>query len=308
MMNDIPRRQDEPLQIERLAAQRQLYQDAKKLQVAATVLVVPFPIIWPLIVGLSPSLAPFAAIWGISASLLDAIFFSPTVNNLKRNAARIQEEFDCYVLSLRWHDLHSGAKPEPEIVRRASNRFFQTGGDREKLSGWYPAIVGRLRLSLARIACQRASCWWDADLRRRYSRVVLVALVSVTLASLVIGISAGFTLAQYVQAVIAPLMPLAILSVKQWTENMSAARSLDDLRSHAESVWQKGLSGARDEELEAEARDLQCEIFSHRMSAPLIFDWIYYRLRNDQEELMNVGAEALVVEALAAEGEGYTPS
>src|SRR5690606_289332 len=105
-------------------------------------------------------------------------------------------------------------------------------------------------------------------------------------------------LAEFIQAVIAPLLPLIIFCIKQLNENMSAAKSVDDLRSHAEAVWKKGLAGVSDEELTTESRDLQCEIFSHRQSAPLIFDWVYHSLRNDQEELMNVGAEALVAEAL----------
>jgi len=108
--------------------------------------------------------------------------------------------------------------------------------------------------------------------------------VIVTLASVAIGISADFTLGRFVQAVLAPLLPLIIFCTKQWTENMSAAKSADDLRAHAEEVWKKGLSGAPDEELEKESQDLQCEIFSHRKSAPLVFDWVYYRLRSDQEE------------------------
>lgn len=42
------------------------------------------------------------------------------------------------------------------------------------------------------------------------------------------------------------------------------------------------------------SRELQDAIYNHRVSSPLIFDWIYNRLRSQMEERMNAGAQELV--------------
>lgn len=54
------------------------------------------------------------------------------------------------------------------------------------------------------------------------------------------------------------------------------------------------------DELTIESRELQDEIYDCRCKNPLIFDWIYDRLKRDHEVQMNIGAEALVAEAKAA--------
>ena len=42
--------------------------------------------------------------------------------------------------------------------------------------------------------------------------------------------------------------------------------------------------------------NLQNEIYDHRRSAPFVFDWVYKKLKNKDEELMNKNAETLVKE------------
>jgi hypothetical protein len=42
------------------------------------------------------------------------------------------------------------------------------------------------------------------------------------------------------------------------------------------------------------------EIYERRRTNPLIFDWIYYRLRDEQEQQANQAADELVLEALGS--------
>jgi SMODS-associating 4TM effector domain len=62
-------------------------------------------------------------------------------------------------------------------------------------------------------------------------------------------------------------------------------------------MWAEILTGASDENVTRESRELQDEIFDHRRRNPLIFDWIYNLLRDGQEEQMNRAAAGLIEEA-----------
>ncbi len=298
MSNGIAERQNESHEIDKLAAQRQLYSDAKNIQLSQLFLSVPASLIWPVFVVLAPSVAIYSAIWGIAITVLDNFVLSRKVSNLRLTAARIQESFDCYVMSIGWHSLHSGREPGREVIQTASKRFQLSKGDRELLKTWYPEKVDEIPLPLARIVCQRASCWWDGELRRRFSYYASVITAGILLISIIIGVSANFTLAQYVMAIVMPFLPVVIFAWRQITENLDAARSIDNLREHSENIWKDAITrklNSRD--LDKESRDLQCEIFTHRKNAPLIFDWLYFRLRSSHEETMNIGADDLVAEA-----------
>lgn len=54
------------------------------------------------------------------------------------------------------------------------------------LKDWYPKEVAALALPLARLVCQRANCWWDANLRRKYANWLLAILIVTFVAVLAI--------------------------------------------------------------------------------------------------------------------------
>ena len=56
-------------------------------------------------------------------------------------------------------------------------------------------------------------------------------------------------------------------------------------------------SGASYAELTTAARTLQDAIYRHRASNPLVFDWLYNRLRKRNEDLTRHAADKFVVEA-----------
>ncbi|MBD1212654.1 MAG: hypothetical protein H9534_07925 [Dolichospermum circinale Clear-D4] len=63
-MNNIPQEQNIPHQLERLAAQRQLYSDAKNIQNINIILSIPSVIIWSILIVFFPGLQIYAALWG----------------------------------------------------------------------------------------------------------------------------------------------------------------------------------------------------------------------------------------------------
>ncbi|MBC8461192.1 MAG: hypothetical protein H8D67_24675, partial [Deltaproteobacteria bacterium] len=89
------------------------------------------------------------------------------------------------------------------------------------------------------------------------------------------------------------------LGIRQYKEHDITADNLDNLKENTEYLWEQAINKKiTPEKLTIKSRALQDEIYNHRCTNPLIFDWIYRRLRNANEEQMNKAADVLVNEAL----------
>jgi len=292
-MNQIPAVQATEKQLERLRAQRALYSRAKTLLGIHVIVSVPFAALWSILGVFYSQTKVYAAVWGIAVVLLDIGFFTPRQRTLKAKAAKIQEAFDCDVLSLDWRCIHAGNRPDPEDIVYWSHRAVPDA----KLKDWYPPAIGQLPLPLARAVCQRANCWWDAELRRRYAAVCIAVVAAVLLITVIAGIIGHFQVEQWILTGVVPLVPVFMLGLRQSIEQRDSADRLDALRRHAEKMWAEILAGAPEDRLTHESRELQDEIHDNRRRNPLIFDWMYNLLRTGQEAQMNRAAEDLIEEA-----------
>ncbi|WP_338431284.1 S-4TM family putative pore-forming effector [Synechococcus elongatus] len=298
-MHNIPQEQNTQRRLELLAAQRQLYSDAKNLQMVSVIISVPVVITWSILVALFPLLAVYSALWGIIATFLELLFFSRLQKTTQEKAAKIQQIFDCEVLQFNWASLNCGVRVEPETIIDASNRYKRKNPNFSKLQDWYPVSVGQLPIHQARIICQRSNVWWDAQLRRRYSKWILFILFSLAVIVLLIGLIGGLTLEKFLLAVLAPLTPAFVFGLRQYMEHNEAAVRVDRLRENAEALVQEVASRRfTPQDLERESYSLQTQIYDNRRCSPLILDWLYSRLRNEDEEKMNKGAESLIQEFL----------
>jgi hypothetical protein len=296
-MNSIPQEQNAYRRLDLLAAQRQLYSDAKSLQMISVIISVPVVIVWSILVALFPLLAVYAGLWGIIVTFLELLVFSRLQKTTQEKAARVQQIFDCEVLQFNWTSLNCGIRVEPETIVDASNRFKRKNPNCSNLQDWYPISVGRLPIFQARIICQRSNVWWDSQLRRRYSSWIVIILVALTTTVLLIGLIGGLTLEKFLLAVLAPLTPAFAFGLRQYTEHNEAAARLDRLRENAEALVQEVINGRfTPQDFERESYSLQMQIYDNRRRSPLIFDWLYSRLRRKDEEHMNRGAESLVQE------------
>lgn len=297
-MNKIPETQLEPTQLKRLAAQRQLYSDAKGLLRFQMGLNIFGP---PILAGLVEfaSMRPiYAACCGIIVTFLNILGFTPWRQSWKKKAAKIQELFDCDVLELGWNELTIGSRVEMETIEEYALKHKRKTSDYSKLKNWYSKSVGEVPIHLGRIACQRENCWWDARLRRRYAKLVFWALVILAIIILFLGIKGGVSLEKYILVMVIPLMPIFILGIQQYKENTESATRLDELRKYAEGLWEKALQGTTSEELTHSSRNLQDMIYTNRWKNPLILDGFYKRFSEKDEELVNKTVDELVKEAL----------
>lgn len=278
-MNTIQQQQITQKQLERLAGQRQLYSEAKRIQGIQMMLAGPFVALWSLVVVWEPQLRVYSALWGIFVTLLDTFLFSRQQRSLKQQAAKIQELFDCDVLHISWSDVKVGHRPDAEAIMEAASDFKRHNPDLSMLKNWYPAAVDKLPIHLGRLICQRSNCWWDFRLRRRYITYVTVSVVILTVFVVLAGFIGGMTLEKFTLAILAPLMPAFVLAMRQYNEHKEYMESSDRLKEYIEKLWSNAIeSKVTPEELTIESRALQDEIYDRRRRSPLIFDWVYQRL------------------------------
>lgn len=292
-MNSIPSRQNEPDQIRLLAAQRQAYSKAKKIEASRIAVAILVPIIVP-IAALYPSIRPYVILLSVAAVIANESGLRPWKNRLKTLAARIQESFDCYALNLSWNRVTAGSRPAQEDIIRYADRYKK---DRHPpLRNWYAPAVGELDLRIGRVACQRANCFWDGDLRSRYRTYTIVSLVVLSLIVLAVGLFRELTIQDFIVQVVAPLVPAYVVGINISYRNNREIRCTERLIKHADQLWQKVSSEDKKSDLDQRSRDLQNEIYQHRRRSPLIFNWIYQLLWRDKESTMHRSVERLVAE------------
>lgn len=136
-------------------------------------------------------------------------------------------------------------------------------------------------------------------MRRRYSKWIVFVLFFLVVIVLLIGLIGGLTLEKFLLAVLIPLIPAFVFGLRQYTEHNEAAVRLDRLRKNAEALVQEIINKRyTPQDLERKSYSLQTQIFDNRRRSPLILDWLYSRLRHEDEEKMNKGAESLVQELI----------
>lgn len=298
-MNSINKEENTNKQLERLAGHRQLYSEAKKILALQIFLSVPVVLLWSIGIAWRQELKVYAAFYGVILTLADFVLLTPLQKNIKEKAAKIQELFDCDVLKLEWRRFKIGRKPDEESISEACKNYLKEHKNYSALRNWYPSGLEKLPLQFARIICQRTNCWWDAKLRRRYANLMLAMGFTLTIIVFLIGLIDGMSLEKFLLAVFIPLLPVFMLSIREYKENNECAKAVDSLKGHSEKLWEKTLAHRADrKELENDSRILQDEIYDRRRNGPLVFDWIYSFLRKAFEEQMNIGAKVLVKEAI----------
>lgn len=298
LMNSIATEQNTDRQLQRLAAQRQLYATAKKVLGFHVFLSGPLAATTAVLALLCPFAKGYVALWGVLVVLCDVFWLSPWQKRLRSSAAGVQELFDCDVLSLPWNDLKVGKRPDPELVKEQSEKYSTWANKMPPLNDWYPPEAGELPLHIGRIVCQRANCWWDSKQRRRYATSVIAIVFVVFVVVLILAMGNKLTVEDFVVKVLAPLAPALLLGIRQYFDHIEAAARLDKLKDHSEKLWSEALSGKKSPTyLTTAARGLQDEIIEGRRRSPLVFDAIFKLLRHDYDAQMNHGAAELVAEA-----------
>lgn len=302
--NSIAERQRSGAMVTVFSAARVHFDFAMRVATAEVFLSVAIPIGFTAAALMQPELANAAAIYGLVLALAE-----PAFDRARRHAQELgalhQELFDCGVLSIPHHESLTGPVPDPEDTRDAARKVSEE--TKARADGWYTPVVAALPLPVARIACQRTNCRWDAVVRERYMSLLWVFVGMLLVGILAWNMLVERTTTQFVLslAAVAPAVRWVIAELIRQSESAKVARSL---KERAEKLWDSAARGADEGELARESRDLQDGIFLRRKGDPATFRWVHEWLRPRLEEHMHDTAEEMVEQYEARRGQdGQTP-
>ncbi|MBN2093056.1 hypothetical protein JW964_25760 [candidate division KSB1 bacterium] len=297
-MKKIAETQNEPLQLQRLAAQRRLYDEARKIQTWRYIIAIPVTITWAIFANTMWESNLIPLIGNAIIAILTLWPFSTMDAGYREKAAKIQELFDCDVLNIPWNNELVEIPPAADYVADWAAKYDPKKYPGNPIENWYSGPVDDLPLPFARIVCQRSNLMWDARLRKRYIKGVITMLVVVTIPLIGVLLWIGLDTAEKYANIFASLGPIFMLGINEIRLNLATIVSLQHTSHRIDELWNFAFRGKADEaELSQASRNWQNNIYRHRKDNPVIARWLYKRFRDPDEENAYQGTTALVEEA-----------
>ena len=297
----ISKRQNEDKNIDLLAAQRQLYFEAKRMTFYQFVLSVLIPVTLPVLkknCSDDISRLSFISVFAILILVINNFYFEKQVKIRRDKAAKIQELFDTDVLEISWNSqlcgskevLHNGLKIKAEKYKKRNKTV-------DNLSNWYPLEYSNVAISAARIMCQKVNVSWENEVRTVYKYFLIIVLSTSSIFIILYSIIENNSFPDTLISIIIPLFPIGYYIFRRYCENNDTIISSAKLHGRLEVVWEQVMkSDSTDADLAVSSRKLQDSIFNYRSNAIMIWDWIYYFKREEQESDMNEVAKCVVEE------------
>lgn len=284
MSNGIQNRQNEENSLSMLAAQRQLYSEAKRAENIVILFSVFLPFLCACIqvfVKDNTTLNTIVYIFPI-VSMVIGIILEKYIEKEKELAAFIQQKFDTYIYQMPWDKRLFGAdKNVNSIIADKSRKHFSKQGAKDKLKDWYTPTVDAFPVEKGILECQKENFWWDVGLRKRYKLASTILIVALSIIILGTGI------VQNEQFSILALRMAFIFPLCQWLHEIiktlgADIRRLERLDEELSVPGEKSMD---------ELQDIQKDIFIHRKSCGSIPNFFYQIFKDNDEDKANRIAE-----------------
>jgi hypothetical protein len=286
-----------------LRARDRNYRKAKLTQGIFVVVSVMLPIIGVLFGSKISEVKPFVALFGLVLILIDTTLIDHIQKDSLKRGAKLQEQFDTNVLKLPWNEFLVGARVEPEDVHSLSGKPVSAARE-EHFNNWYDPCVSQIPQHLARFVCQRANISYDARLRKKYGTGLLYVTIFFGIVLLLTGLVMKLKFSDLLVTLVIPFMPVLNWALKERLQQVNTANFLTNLCAEWTKMWERALNGVGEDESMRDSRRLQDAIYQHRERSPLVFNWVYYYLREVNEDEAHHASENFVEMAMRKFSEG----
>lgn len=289
-------RENKKASIEKLAAQREIYSQAKVLFIFQTLISVLLFVILSFSQLIFKSIDFTLTIATVSLMVLIVNYgLERRISYLKELAAKVQELFDTYVLQLKWNNILCLDKPEYDVV----HKYFQKhkkGKDFSQFANWYEPEIQKVKEDVAKLICQKTNCNYDKDIRVKYNSIIIwIGTIAMSLI-VVFAVFSEQTLAKLILTVFFPTIPILQWTYMNINSNKKSIVILEELNSLINLEWNKAKNGEVIEN--STLRQIQDGIFLSRKSNPLVPDFIYEKMRDKLEVQTYYSVSQLVDEIL----------
>lgn len=296
---NIVERENLPRNIQRLAAQKELYFRAKQLFFLQLILTIFVTILLTFVSFILSyfdyTIDWFRSFYGIAVTLADLFLINKFINKFRQKAASIQEVFDCDVLDLERNKILVTEEPISEEIKKYSDKHLKRVKNFDKLKNWYAETIRSVDGNAAKIICQRSNFSYDYAIRNSFLYWVVGISLTILVLLILIAVIRDFSLRSFLLTVILPFMPVLTLSVKLFNDHNSSIKNLESLKSNLKTIWSDVLNKTVTNP-EKTIRQIQDKIYLNRKSNPLIPEKIYDYLRPQLEEQMYYCVDELVDE------------
>ncbi|MGE3271322.1 MAG: S-4TM family putative pore-forming effector [Chloroflexota bacterium] len=281
----IAARQNLSANIDLLAAQRQLYSEAKQLRRVRAWSVAAMAVIGVAVPFVASDLVKGAGVVGFIVTVVQWIIGIIEKRRTKM-AATVQEQFDTSVFPLPWNSV-LGNRVDPEDLVAAARRFT---GDRNDLMNWY-RIPTETPRPLDILLCQRSNLRWDAALRRTYALAVVAGLVGLYAVIVAVALWADLSRVEFASTIVSTAGVLLFGADTVWTHYQHSAAQLD-LKRKVEAACERARGRKRSLTV-ADVRAIQTEIYRQRVTALTVPDYFYWKRREQFELEMREAVDRL---------------
>jgi hypothetical protein len=149
---------------------------------------------------------------------------------------------------------------------------------------------------------------WDSALRRHFCLQYLVSLVAIWVIGVGFSLAASYDMERFMLSVGVPLLPASIQLWRERRKQEETAKDSERMKSYLEDLWSQAIKhNLPPEELTAESRQLQDELYDRRRRAPPIPEFLYNRTRQEYERQMREAAATMVKDVLDKLGQPAAP-
>lgn len=283
----------------RLAAMTHHYTWAKRLVALQLAVAVAGAAAIAVAMAVFPAFTAIGSVLCFIITALDALVLDRLVASSREQAAKCHELFDRELFQLPWPAAMVGDQPANEDLAQDSRGYLARPSTMGRLRNWYPACLFELPMELARIACQRASLWWDAALRRRLVRWYYGLGIAFAIAVLLVVFFSKQSVEQAMVLAFAPVAPALIWFFREAHRHHEVVELRERGRVQLEAIWQQALNGNADQQLLRDAAmDAQWVLYYTREQGPLVFTWFYTLFRSKQQLSMEQCAKQLVLDTM----------
>jgi hypothetical protein len=205
------------------------------------------------------------------------------ITTCKKQAARIQEEYDTSLYEMPWNDVVADKKVSISDTDGPARIYLEKVGD-SSLKNWYLNFPINVDALIMRMLCQSKNLGWDARIKRKTSFILSIIMAVNVVLFTISMLFANIEFLKFI-AFVAILMPVYQFYQRFVSENKKAAERADGLRIRVENaleeVAEKGLLEI--DKFEKLTRSIQDQIFAYRAAGNPVPDYVHKRFRQEDE-------------------------
>jgi hypothetical protein len=195
----------------------------------------------------------------------------------RRRAALLQEMFDVELFELPWNEVAVGEPLGAEEVSRLSQRGR---GSDDRIRDYY--VVAPVPRPYDILGCQQQNLGWGARVRRRYSRLLILASSAWLILGVLVGWLANLTVSALLLRWYVPSVSVTLLALDTYRSQRDAATERERVLAHMEARLRTAASEPTPQaagSLLTLARQVQDVIFQSRTRHTRAPDLFFRRFR-----------------------------